>query len=274
MTKKPLEMNRSFWDEAVAVNLGSKFYDVDGFRKGACSLKQPELDLVGDVTGKRLLHLQCHFGMDSLSWARRGAKVTGVDFSPVAIEAAEHLSEETEVAARFVCADVTDLDAEFSESFDIVFSSWGVVGWIPDLDRWARNIARLLAPGGSFCLAEFHPQAYVFGDRSEGQNLAIAYPYFGNGSFDCEQEQGCYADPAAVFEHPERCWWTHTMAELLTAFADRDLQIERFEELPHCPYGVFPFTVDDGQGMWRLAADREGLPLSFVLRLGRRGTSG
>ena len=152
-----LRTNRELWDAWTGIHRGSAFYGVDAFLSGESSLSGIEREAVGDVSGKRLLHLQCHFGMDSLSWARLGAEVTGVDFSPRAIDAARDLAVQAGLEAEFLCADVTRLPAAWSGRFDIVFTSYGVLPWLPDLVSWAGTIARVLRPGGAFHLVEFHP---------------------------------------------------------------------------------------------------------------------
>src|SRR6476661_801270 len=135
MSESPLEENRLLWDELVPVHAASDFYDLAAFREGGSTLRPIEIRELGDVNGKRLLHLQCHFGMDSISWARRGANVVGVDFSPAAINLASELAREERVAAEFICSDLYDLPDKLDGRFDVVFTSYGVLTWLPDLDR-------------------------------------------------------------------------------------------------------------------------------------------
>ena len=169
--------NRDLWNQRTAVHKDSSFYNLEGFKKGETVLTAVELKELGDVKGKKLLHLQCHFGMDSLDWARRGADVTGIDLSDAAITEAQQLNDELGLNARFVCCNVYDLHPQYKassktppmegleEAFDIVFTSYGVVGWLPDLDKWAEIIAHYLAPGGIFYMAEFHPVVWMFDDE-------------------------------------------------------------------------------------------------------------
>ncbi|MCZ7544594.1 MAG: class I SAM-dependent methyltransferase [Anaerolineae bacterium] len=152
-----MESNRALWDEWTGIHAKSAFYDLEGFKAGRLSLDRVAREGLGDVTGKRLLHLQCHFGMDTLSWARLGAEVTGVDFSEKAIALARALSAELSIPARFVCANIYDLPAALDGAFDIVFTSGGVLYWLPDLVRWAEIVAHYLRPGGTFFLADSHP---------------------------------------------------------------------------------------------------------------------
>jgi len=153
-------LNRASWNARTPVHLRSRFYDLEAFKAGQTSLKPIELEQVGDVRGKSLLHLQCHFGQDTLSWARLGARVTGLDLSDVAIAEARALASGLGIRARFVEGNVYDAPALLGgERFDVVFTSYGVVGWLPRLEPWARAIAASLAPGGTFHGVEFHPAA-------------------------------------------------------------------------------------------------------------------
>ena len=153
--------NRELWNAWTEIHEGSTFYDVEGFLAGRQTLLPIELEELGpDVReGTTLLHLQCHFGLDTLSWARRGARVTGVDFSDKAIALADRLAREVglDEACRFVQSDLYDLPAHLDERFDVVFTSWGVLMWLPDLTAWGRLIARYLRPGGIFYIVDFHP---------------------------------------------------------------------------------------------------------------------
>ena len=156
--------NRAVWDEWTGINASSDMYNLETFKAGRCSLKALELEELGEVQGKRLLHLQCHFGMDTLSWARRGARVTGVDFSPRAVDLAQALSRELDLPARFVCCDLYELPQQLdpAEKFDIVFTSYGALTWLSDRQRWAQIAASYVRTGGVFYIAEFHPFAMVF----------------------------------------------------------------------------------------------------------------
>jgi len=161
---KHISANKELWNKRVAVHLKSDFYDLPSFKAGNTSLNNIELQALGNVKGKSLLHLQCHFGMDTLSWAREGAIVTGVDFSAAAIEEAGLLAKETGLDAKFICSDIYDLPQNLNEKFDIVFTSYGVIGWLPDLDKWAPVISHFLNPEGVFFIAEFHPVLWMMDD--------------------------------------------------------------------------------------------------------------
>ena len=173
-----LEANRRLWDAWTPFHVASAFYDVDGFKAGRKELGPIELAGVGDVRGRSLLHLQCHFGLDTLAWAGRGAIVTGVDFSEPAIVAARALAAELGIDARFVVSDVYALPDRLAGEYDIVFTSHGVLSWLPDLAGWARVVARFLKPGGAFFVVDTHPFAYVFDDERTDSELRVRYPYF------------------------------------------------------------------------------------------------
>ena len=198
-----LAANNALWEEWTAIHETSSFYDLEGFKAGGSRLRTYEVDEVGEVTGKSLLHLQCHFGIDTLSWARLGARVTGADFSDRAIQLARSLAAELGLAATFVCSDLYDLPAVLDEQFDVVYTSHGVLGWLPDLERWAGVVAHFLRPGGVFYLTEIHPVAQAF---AEEPGLRLGYPYFPRPEPLASPVQGSYADPTAQVRQPVEYW--------------------------------------------------------------------
>jgi 2-polyprenyl-3-methyl-5-hydroxy-6-metoxy-1,4-benzoquinol methylase len=170
--------NRALWDEWTAIHERSEFYDLDEFRRGGIRLREYEIAEIGPVDGKDLLHLQCHFGIDSLSWARLGARVTGADFSPRAIALARSLANELHLEARFVESNLYDLPANLDGDFDVVYTSRGVLGWLPDIHDWARVVAHFVRPGGLFYITEIHPVANAFENEGvQPGELRLAYPY-------------------------------------------------------------------------------------------------
>jgi 2-polyprenyl-3-methyl-5-hydroxy-6-metoxy-1,4-benzoquinol methylase len=257
-------LNRAHWDEVVPLHARSDFYDVAAFEAGRDTLHPPELEALGDVAGKRILHLQCHFGLDTLSLARRGAIATGVDFSEAAVAEARALAARTGLGARFVCADVLALDGVLDERFDVVFSSWGVLGWLSDLGRWANAVAARLNEGGRLCLVEFHPVSQVF-VAAEDRRLTARYRYFYRAEPDLEHEQGTYAEPNAALAHPARAWWCHSLGDVVTAVANAGLRVERLVELPRAWDPVSEILEPDGEGAYRLRGGLDAIPLSFVL---------
>jgi len=260
-----LEANRRHWDELVPIHLKSKFYKVQRFKAGRSTLDDIERAGLGDVSGRSLLHLQCHFGLDTLSWARLGARATGVDFSGAAIAAARSLAREVGITADFVHSDIYDLPANLDGRFDIVFSSHGVLPWLPDLGRWAEVVAHFLEPGGVFYLVESHPTAQMFDDEIETPELRVRYPYFHEGPMRFEDE-GSYADHAAAVRNRTTYEWTHPLAEVLNSLIAAGLRIERFEEYPASSWRLMRHMVQGDDGWWRLPAGLVGIPLMFSLR--------
>jgi len=172
-----LKLNKASWNTRTEVHFDSEFYDNESFLKGKSSLNDIELDLLGDVAGKSVLHLQCHFGQDTISLARMGAKATGVDLSDLSIKRANELNEKAGTDARFICTDLYSLPIHLDETFDIVFTSYGTIGWLPDMDKWAAIVSKYLKPGGLFVIAEFHPVVWMFDDDFK----FIKYNYFNDG---------------------------------------------------------------------------------------------
>lgn len=261
--------NQSLWNRLTEINSRSEFYDVEGFKAGASSLREPELTEVGDVAGKRLLHLQCHFGMDTLSWARRGAQVTGVDFSDEAITLARSLGQELSIAATFIRSNIYDLSAHEElrdQQFDIVFTSYGVLTWLPDIRRWAQVVHRFLKPGGIFYVVEFHPFVWMF-DDARTEALRLKYPYFHTEEPLAIEVSGSYADRDADLQHVEYSW-THTLSDYFNALTDAGLRVEWIHEFPWSTYDCFPFLKmeKDEAGRWWSKNEGSVLPLMFSIK--------
>jgi SAM-dependent methyltransferase len=260
-----LETNRAWWNERVPLHADSSFYDVQGFREGKLTLMPLERRELGDVTGKSLLHLQCHFGLDTLSWARLGARVTGVDFSEEGIALARSLSEEVGLPADFVCANVYELPHVLSGRFDIVFTSYGVLTWLPDLTRWAQVIAHFLERGGVFYIAEVHPFAMVFYDEPDAEDLQVHYPYFHDPVPMRFEAEGSYAS-AAECTYKVTYEWSHSLGEIVNVLISAGLQIEFLREFPYACYQMFPFLVQDEEGWWRMKDSDDAIPMTFSLK--------
>lgn len=165
ITENYIEINKHSWNNRTETHLNSEFYNMTGFLIGETSLNEIELELLGDISGKSILHLQCHFGQDSISLSRLGANVTGIDLSYKAIENAKIIAEKTQANTTFICCDIYDLKKHLDEKFDIVFTSYGTIGWLPDLDKWASIINHFLKPNGKFVFVEFHPVVWMFDDK-------------------------------------------------------------------------------------------------------------
>jgi SAM-dependent methyltransferase len=260
--------NRALWDEWTPIHVGSAFYDVDGWKSGRRHDLPPLLvDEVGDVAGKDLLHLQCHFGLDTLSWARRGARVTGADFSERAVEQARLLAAETGLEARFVVSDVVDLPDMLEGDFDVVFTSFGVLNWLPDVPRWAEVVAHFVRPGGFFYIAEAHPFAWVFDDGEDATELRLHYHYWPSEEPLKFPNTGSYADPDAPVQAPFEYAWQHSMGEVVSSLAEAGLRIEYLHEHPWVPWKMFPFMAEAEPGIWRLPEpDDARLPLLYSLK--------
>lgn len=258
-----LQLNREQWDQRTKAHLTSDFYDVEGWLAGQDSLKIPELDLLpDDLTGLKILHLQCHFGQDTLSLARRGATVTGVDLSPAAIGAANKLAKRAGLEARFLNCDLYSLPKHLAETatFDIVFTTYGTITWLPDLDQWANIVASYLKPGGQFVFAEFHNMAYLWND----DRTAIKYPYF-NPEPIVEPITKSYTDGSDDVQGTE-VNWDHTISAVVTALIGAGLTLRGFREFDYSPYDCFDDMVPAGQvGHWHLRQMPGLIPLVYTL---------
>jgi SAM-dependent methyltransferase len=228
-----LKINRKAWDDKTVVHLQSEFYDQKAFLAGKNSLKKPELEVLGDVNGKRILHLQCHFGQDTLSLARMGGKVTGIDFSEVAIENAIRINEELGLDAQFICSDVCDLLIELYNQFDIIFTSYGTIGWFPDLEPWAETIKNALVPGGKFIMVDFHPFVWTF----DNDMKYIQYDYFNSEPIE-EEIEGSYADRNAPIK-TKTISWNHGIGEILNTLIQAGISIQEFSEMDYSPFECF-----------------------------------
>jgi len=260
-----LDINRNSWNRRTLVHLKSDFYDVPGFLKGKSSLKEIELSLLGDLNNKRVLHLQCHFGQDSISMARLGAQVTGVDLSNLAIDNARKLVRETntESTAEFICCDIYDLPNHLDAKFDIVFSSYGTIGWLPDLDKWANIISRFLKPEGVFVFVEFHPVVWIF-----DQNFSsINYRYFKSEAI-VETESSTYTSKDEELA-TQNVTWNHSMSEVITSLLHNGLHIDSFEEFDYSPYNCFNKTEEFEPGKFRIGHLGNMIPMVFSLKAKR-----
>ncbi len=259
--------NRARWDELVAVHVGSKFYDLDAFKRGRSSLDEIEIKGVGHVLGKSLLHLQCHFGLGSLSFARLGAEVMGVDFAPKAIELAEALAQEEDLTADFLCCDLYDLPYRLDRRFDTVFTSYGVLSWLEDLEKWGQIIARYLKPGGRFFMAEFHPFLFVFDDEPNTESLKVRYPYFAQPEPLRFVENESYAsDGETTIENKVAYEWCHSFSDVLQALISAGLRIDEVREYDRCCYQALPTMVEVERGWWQLPKHMGSVPLMFSIK--------
>ena len=268
MSNKWLELNKASWNERASIHVRSSMYDMEAFKAGRSSLVNGELDAIGDVIGKELVHLQCHFGLDTLSWARAGAKVTGLDFSEEAIAAARDIAAEIGVEAEFVVSNVYDAAKVLGRQYDIVYTGIGAICWLPDIEAWAQVMADLVKAGGEFYFVEFHPIEWIWDEHMAPgeERLTPAYDYFTPKEGLALREEGSYADPDAVTEHNDTVQWNHNLGEVVTALIKAGLRITELKEHDTHMVKGWDFLEDAGNGLYTMPADRTNLPFMYTLR--------
>lgn len=228
-----LKQNKNYWNEKVEHHVKSDFYDVENFLTGKTSLREIELGLLGNIKDKTILHLQCHFGQDTLSLQRLGAQCTGIDFSEAAILQAKKLNSYLELNASFICSDVYLLPQIHEHQYDIVYTTYGTIGWLPDVNKWAEVISTYLKPGGKLIFIEFHPVVWMFDNDFE----KVTYSYFTDAPI-IEELEGTYADRNAPIKNT--CIsWNHGLAEVTQALIDNGIAIEYMQEYNYSPYNCF-----------------------------------
>ena len=265
-----MKANKEMWDKLAKIHHKSEFYDVEGFLKGKQTLDPIELEELPDLSGKTLLHLMCHFGMDTLSLARLGAEVTGVDFSLEAIELARDLSKTTKIDAKFVCSNVYDVHGNLNGKFDVVFTSAGVIMWLPDLKEWAKIIAHYLKPGGFFYIREFHPFGYVFDDEEDVTELRVRYSYFQGKEPMKFEAEGTYADKDAKTGEIPSFEWNHPISRIINVLIEAGLTIDFFHEFPVTTYKALPFMTEREPSRWVLPDNEDKIPLMFSIKATKR----
>ena len=254
-----IKINKQSWNKRTVSHLKSDFYDVEGFLKGKSSLNEIELNLLGDIKGKSILHLQCHFGQDTISLGRLGANVTGIDLSDKAIESANVLSKKANIEATFICCNVYDLPNHLNEQFDIVFTSYGTIGWLPDIDKWAEIISKYLKPNGKFIFAEFHPVVWMFDDDFKN----IKYKYF-NSEAIIETESGTYADKKA--EINQKCiTWNHGIGEVVNSLIKNNIEVNSLKEYDYSPYDCFNGTIEFEPKKYRIKKMGNKIPMVYSI---------
>ncbi|TBV27756.1 SAM-dependent methyltransferase [Meridianimaribacter sp. CL38] len=257
---KYFETNKATWNEKTKIHVESGMYDLEAFKNGASSLMPYELKALGDVKGKSLLHLQCHFGQDTLSWSRLGANCVGVDISDEGIGFAQKLNEELELDADFVCCNVLETSKYVTDTFDIVFTSYGVIGWLPNLEPWGQMIADRLNKGGVFYMAEFHPIVWMF-DYLEGKPI-MKYGYM-QDEVIYEEYEGTYANTDSKMISKEY-GWNHGLSEVINALTKAGLRIDYLNEYDESPYNVLPDLEQTKSGMH--ATKDKLYPLIFEIK--------
>ncbi|MCL5130382.1 bifunctional 2-polyprenyl-6-hydroxyphenol methylase/3-demethylubiquinol 3-O-methyltransferase UbiG [Algibacter sp. L4_22] len=257
---KYFKTNKATWNQKVKVHAESDMYNMEAFKEGKSSLMPYELEALGDVKGKLLLHLQCHFGQDTLSWSRLGAKCTGVDLSDEGIKLAKSLNKELKLDAEFLCCNVLETSQYIKEEFDIVFTSYGVIGWLPDLKPWGKMIAECLKQGGTFFMAEFHPIVWMFDYLNE--KPIITYGYM-QDEVIYEEYEGTYANQESTITSKEY-GWNHGLGEVISALTEAGLRIDYLTEHNESPYNVLPNLTKTDNGMF--VTNDKLYPLIFTLK--------
>ncbi len=266
-----LALNRRWWEERAPLHVSGDFYDIDRFLDGTNTLLPWETEELPDVSGRSLVHLQCHFGLDTLSWARLGAQVTGLDFSKNATAAACDIADRAGIDARFVAADVYDAISALGATYDIVYTGHGALNWLPDLDRWASIVSELLNPGGELYLAEFHPGI----DVMSLTELEVDTDFFDLAAgLRFDDAAGSYATAKTDTANNSVMEWTHGLGRVVTALASTELRIERLVEHDAIAYPRFPFLERGADGAYRMPAGKPRIPLSYSLKARKPGDSG
>lgn len=254
------KINKKWWDDVTPIHANSKLYNLEAFKKGKSSLISIETEELGDVKGKNLLHLMCHFGMDTLSWGRLGAHVTGVDLSDSSITFAQKLSEEIEVPATFLCSDIYDLPNVLDKKFDIVFTSYGVLCWVSNIKGWAKIIHHFLKKGGIFYISEMHPFTNIL-----SHNMTLYFDYFDKGPY-IDDSSGTYTDWNAKIKGATYVWM-HTISDVMNSLIGEGLTIDYVHEFPFTMYDQFPGKMKQNRSGEYVLKDKSlQLPLLFSLK--------
>jgi SAM-dependent methyltransferase len=254
-----IEINRKAWNNRTDTHLNSEFYNQKGFLNGDTSLNEIELNLLGNIKGKSILHLQCHFGQDTISLERLGATVTGIDLSDKAIDSAKQIAKEIHSNANFICCDIYDLPNHLEKTFDMVFTSYGTIGWLPDLNKWAGIVSKFLKPKGQFIFVEFHPVVWMFDYNFD----KIGYRYFNSGPI-VETNRGTYADKTADLTISDISW-NHSIGEVVNSLIYNGLEINSLEEYDYSPYNCFNKTVEFEPRKFRIAHLDNKIPMVYSI---------
>lgn len=256
-----LSINKELWNKRTKVHIDSDFYDVKSFLRSPNSLNSIELNLLGDVKGKRILHLQCHFGMDTISLTKKGAVVTGVDLSPESIRQAKELAAKCQVEVRFIESDIYKLSEVLNEQFDIVFTSYGTIGWLPSMPKWAQTIKHFLKPKAKFVFVEFHPVVWMFSyDFSK-----VEYNYSDSTPI-VEEIEGSYTDGGSDLKE-KSVSWNHGLALVINSLLQEGMTLANFQEYFYSPYNCFENTVEIETGKFQIKGHEGKLPMVYSLVL-------
>ena len=255
-----ININKQTWNDKTDVHIASEFYDMKGFMDGKSTLNLIELELLGDISNKKILHLQCHFGQDTMTFSRMGAKATGIDLSDKAIERAREFATKLNLDTTFVCCDIYETSKYIDEKFDIVFTSYGTIGWLPDLDKWAKVVSHFLKPGGKFIMADFHPVVWMY----DNDFKEVYYNYF-NVEPIIEEETGTYAEKNAAI-YAKSIGWNHPISEILNSLINSGLEINCFNEYDYSPYNCFNETEEFEPNKFRIKTFENKIPIVYSIK--------
>jgi len=254
------ERNRELWNNWTKIHLNSPFYNLEAFKQGKSSLKSIENEFFREISGKSLLHLQCHFGQDTLSLARLGADVVGVDLSDSAIESARNLATELDLSAEFICSDLYELEDKLDRTFDYVFTSYGVLAWLNDITEWGALVSRYLKKGGQFFIVEFHPMANMLAD----DGITLEYPYFSHEQPMVFKSSGSYADTDSDLENEEFIW-THNLGDVITSLCKSGLHITEVKEYPFSTWNSYSFLEEVEADVFKAKGTAVDYPLMYSI---------
>ncbi len=254
-----ININKQTWNNKTDVHINSEFYDNESFLNGKSTLNSIELELLGDLKDKKILHLQCHFGQDTMTFSRMGAIATGIDFSDKAIEKAKEFAGKLNLNTKFICCDVYETPKYLDEKFDIVFTSYGTIGWLPDIEKWATVISHFLKPNGQFIVADFHPVVWMYDDNFK----EVFYNYF-NVEPIIEDTSGTYAEKNAALED-KSVGWNHPISEILNSLLLSGLQLKQFNEYDYSPYNCFNEMEEFETGKFRIKTFGNKIPLVYSI---------
>jgi SAM-dependent methyltransferase len=254
-----ININKQTWNDKTDVHIASEFYDMKGFLDGKSTLNSIELELLEDISGKNILHLQCHFGQDTMTFSRMGAKATGIDFSDKAVEKAREFSAKLNLDTSFICCDIYDAPNQLDEKFDIVFTSYGTIGWLPDIDKWAKVVSQFLKPGGKFIMADFHPVVWMF----DNDFKEVFYSYF-NIEPIIEEESGTYAETEADLQ-TKSIGWNHPISEILNSLLQSGLELKQFNEYDYSPYNCFNEMEEFEKGKFCIKTFGNKIPMVYSI---------
>jgi SAM-dependent methyltransferase len=254
-----ININKQTWNDKTDVHIASEFYDMKGFLDGKSTLNSIELELLEDISGKNILHLQCHFGQDTMTFSRMGAKATGIDFSDKAVEKAREFSAKLNLDTSFICCDIYDAPKHIDEQFDIVFTSYGTIGWFPDLDKWAKVVSHFLKPNGQFIMADFHPVVWMF----DNDFKEVFYSYL-NIEPIIEEESGTYAETEADLQ-TKSIGWNHPISEILNSLFQSGLELKQFNEYDYSPYNCFNEMEEFEKGKFCIKTFGNKIPMVYSI---------